>query len=76
MTSGALVLRRSVCSSQLRLSGCSSWFSVVLDTEVNDAQDDSWRGSFATWFYLAAKPSHAGGRCGWASLSSAPAYGS
>jgi hypothetical protein len=30
----------------------------------------SWR-----WLYLAAKPSHVGGRCGWASLHSAPSYG-
>jgi hypothetical protein len=28
----------------------------ILGAEV----DDSWRGSFAKWFYLAAKPSHMG----------------
>jgi hypothetical protein len=31
----------------------------------------------ASWcLYLAAKPSHVRGQCGWASLPSAPAYGS
>jgi hypothetical protein len=27
------------------------------------------------WFYLAAKPSQRGGRCGWASMPSALSYG-
>jgi hypothetical protein len=33
-------------------------------------------GDVALWrqFYLAAKPSHVRGRCGWASLPSAPSY--
>jgi hypothetical protein len=43
------------------LTGCSSQFLGVLDTEVDDAQDDSWRGSFAVWLYLVAKPSLMGG---------------
>ena len=25
-----------------------------------DVQDDSWRGCFTVWLYLAAKPSHLG----------------
>jgi hypothetical protein len=47
MTSGAPVLRRSVLRGRLGLLGCSSWFLGVLDAEVDDAGDDSWRGSFA-----------------------------
>jgi hypothetical protein len=29
--------------------GCSSQFSNVLGTEVDDARDGSWRRCFATW---------------------------
>jgi hypothetical protein len=29
--------------------------------EVDDAQDDYWRGHFTVWLYLAAKTSHIGG---------------
>jgi hypothetical protein len=32
--------------------GCSSWLPDVLSTEVDDAWDDSWRGSFMMWLYL------------------------
>jgi hypothetical protein len=34
-------------------------------------------GDIALWhrLYLAANPFHVGGRCGWASLPSAPSYG-
>jgi hypothetical protein len=39
---------------------CPSWFPGVLGAEVDDAQDDSWRGSFIAWLYLVAKPSHVG----------------
>jgi hypothetical protein len=36
--------------------GCSSWFSGVLSTELDDAQDVTlWRR-----LYLAVKPSHVG----------------
>jgi hypothetical protein len=27
---------------------------------MDDARDDSWRGSFVVWLYLVAKPSHVG----------------
>jgi hypothetical protein len=33
-------------------------FGSLLNTEVDDARDDSWRGSFTNRLYLAAKPSH------------------
>jgi hypothetical protein len=33
----------------------------ILDAEVDDARDDSWRDNFAKWLYLEAKPSHIGG---------------
>jgi hypothetical protein len=56
--------------------GCSFWLPGILGAEVEDVRDDSWRGSFVKWLYLAAKPSHVGGRCGQASLPSTPAYGS
>jgi hypothetical protein len=39
---------------------CSSWFPGVLGAEVDDAREDSWRGSFMAWLYLAAKISHVG----------------
>jgi hypothetical protein len=51
---------------------CSFQLPSILGTEVDGAQDDSWRGLFAVWLYLAAKPSHVGGQCGWASLPSTP----
>jgi hypothetical protein len=54
--------------------GCSFWLSGVLDTMVDGTQDDSWRGLFVMWLYLAAKPSHMGGRCGRDSLPFAPGY--
>jgi hypothetical protein len=53
---------------------CSFWLPGVLDAEVNGARDDSWRSRFAVRLYLVAKPSHVGGQCGWASLSSALTY--
>jgi hypothetical protein len=28
--------------------------------EVDNARDDSWRGSFMAWLYMVAKPSHVG----------------
>jgi hypothetical protein len=40
--------------------GCSSWLPGILGTEVDDAQDDSWRGSFVMWLYLTATLSHMG----------------
>jgi hypothetical protein len=40
--------------------GCSSRFPDILGAEVDDAWDDSWRGSFMAWLYLAAMPSHVG----------------
>jgi hypothetical protein len=39
---------------------CSFWLSGVLGAEVVGARDDSWRGHFTVWLYLAAKPSHMG----------------
>jgi hypothetical protein len=32
----------------------------ILGTEVDDAWDDSWRGSFVKWLYTVAKHSHMG----------------
>jgi hypothetical protein len=40
--------------------GCFSRFLGILGTEVDDAQDDSWRRCFTVWLYMAAKPSHVG----------------
>jgi hypothetical protein len=60
MISGAPVLRKSVCRGHFGLLGCSSLFSGTLDAEVNDAWNDSWRGSFMGWLYLVAKPSNVG----------------
>jgi hypothetical protein len=40
--------------------GCSSQFPGVLDAEVDDFRDGSWRRCFVAWIYLAAKPSHVG----------------
>jgi hypothetical protein len=31
-----------------------------MGAEVDDARDESWRGSFAKWLYLLAKPLHVG----------------
>jgi hypothetical protein len=39
---------------------CSSWFLGILDAEVDDARDGSWRCCFTTLLYLAAKPAHVG----------------
>jgi hypothetical protein len=52
--------------------GCSFHLPGILGAEV----DDSWRGSFAKWLYLVAKPSHLGGQYGWPSLPFAPTYDS
>jgi hypothetical protein len=41
---------------------------------VTDARDDSWSHLYFVGFYLAAKPSHVGGWCRWASLLSPPSY--
>jgi hypothetical protein len=60
MTSGTPVLRRSVHRGRLGLPGCSSQFPDVLDVEVDNARDDSGRGSFVAWLYMVAKPSHVG----------------
>jgi hypothetical protein len=60
MTSGAPIFRRSVRRRWLGLLECSSLLLGLLDTEVDDTQDDSWRGSFMTLLYLVAKPSHVG----------------
>jgi hypothetical protein len=49
MTSGAPVLRRLVPRGRLGLPGCSSWFLGVLDAEVDNACDNSWRGRFVAW---------------------------
>jgi hypothetical protein len=53
MTSGAPFLRGSVCRGQFWLPGYSSQFLGVLDIELDDASDDSWRDSFVAWLYLA-----------------------
>jgi hypothetical protein len=45
--------------------GCSSWLPGVLGAKVDDPQDDSWRGSFAMWLYLMAKPFHMGVDVDW-----------
>jgi hypothetical protein len=55
--------------------GCSFRVPGILGTEVDGAREDSWRGHFTVWFYMVAKPSLEGGRCGQASLPSTPAYG-
>jgi hypothetical protein len=39
---------------------CSFWLSGVLGDEVDGARDNSSRGCFTTWLYMAAKPSHVG----------------
>jgi hypothetical protein len=39
---------------------CSSLLPGFLYAEMDDAQDDSWRGNFMAWLYLVAKPSHTG----------------
>jgi hypothetical protein len=41
--------------------GCSFWLPDILDAEMDGAWDDSWKGHFTVWLYLAAKPSHGGG---------------
>jgi hypothetical protein len=55
--------------------GYSFRLPSVLGAEVDGIWDASWRGRFEVWLYLAAKPSHKGGRCGRARLPSAPTYG-
>jgi hypothetical protein len=40
--------------------GCSFWLTGVLCAEVDGTQNDSWRGRFMVWLYLAAKFSHLG----------------
>jgi hypothetical protein len=35
--------------------GCSFWLPGILGAEVDDVQDDSWRGRFAVWLYLVAR---------------------
>jgi hypothetical protein len=37
---------------------CSSQLPDMQNDEVDDAWDESWRGSFKALLYLAAKPSH------------------
>jgi hypothetical protein len=32
----------------------------ILDAEVVNVRDDSWRGCFTVWLYLVVKPSHMG----------------
>jgi hypothetical protein len=39
---------------------CSLLLPSILGAEVDDAWDDSWRGSFAERLYLVTKPSHLG----------------
>jgi hypothetical protein len=41
-------------------SWCSSLFSSILGTEVDDARDGSWRCCFVVRLYLVAKPAHVG----------------
>jgi hypothetical protein len=36
----------------------SSWLPGILDAEVDDAWDGSWKGSFEVLLYLMAKPFH------------------
>jgi hypothetical protein len=50
------------------IPGCSFRLPGVLGAKVDGALGGSWRGHFAVWLYLVAKPSHVGGKCGWASL--------
>jgi hypothetical protein len=39
---------------------CSFRFLGVLDTQVDDAWDGSWRRCFVAWLYLVVKPSQVG----------------
>jgi hypothetical protein len=55
MTSGA-----QTREGQLEQSWCSSGLLSILGAEVDDVQDESWRGSFVKRLYLSAKPSHMG----------------
>jgi hypothetical protein len=61
MASGVPSLRRSVGAFMAFFwaPGCS-WSPGVLSDEMDNAQDDSWRGCFSAWLYLATKPSHMG----------------
>jgi hypothetical protein len=47
-------------SEWLGLVWRSSWLLDVLGAEVDDTQDESWRGCFMKRLYLPAKPSHIG----------------
>jgi hypothetical protein len=76
MTSEVPILRMLIRRCRLWLLECSSRLPGFLDIEMDDARDDSWRATFMVWIYLVAKPSHVGGRCGWARLSSALSYSS
>jgi hypothetical protein len=40
---------------------CSFWLLGILGTKVDDARDDSCRGRFMVWLYMAAMSSHVGG---------------
>jgi hypothetical protein len=44
----------------LLLPGCSFWLPGIPGTEVYDARDDSWSGSFVKRLYLVAMPSQLG----------------
>jgi hypothetical protein len=39
---------------------CSLRLPGILGAEVDDARDNSWRGSFVKRLYLASRPSHVG----------------
>jgi hypothetical protein len=51
--------------------GYSFQLLSIHEAEVDNARDNSWRACFMVCLYLVTKPSHMGGRCGWAT----PAYG-
>jgi hypothetical protein len=40
--------------------GCPFWLPGVLGAEVDGSCNNSWRGRFAVWIYMAAKSSHVG----------------
>jgi hypothetical protein len=50
----------SVPESSSYLPGVFFLLPSILDAEVVDARDNSWRGSFMTWLYLADMPSDVG----------------
>jgi hypothetical protein len=41
--------------------GCPFQLMGVLCAEVDGVRNDFWRGHFAVWLYLVAKPSHVRG---------------